>query len=81
MFYAGKGDKTHTQKIVQQTTTDDYDSWENAADVVASQFQTDRPSSPSVAKVNSWLFRDTSLVLLGTDSKQQVHYRLPIWVT
>ncbi|KAK3214577.1 hypothetical protein GRF29_19g626999 [Pseudopithomyces chartarum] len=52
VFYAGKGDRTHAQKIVQQTTGGDYDSWGNAADVVASQSQTDRPSAPSVAKIS-----------------------------
>ncbi|KAL1610540.1 hypothetical protein SLS60_002209 [Paraconiothyrium brasiliense] len=51
VFYSGKGDNTHAQKIVQQTTTENYDSWDNAVDVVTSQFQSDRPAAPSIAKI------------------------------
>ncbi|KAJ4349677.1 uncharacterized protein N0V89_008294 [Didymosphaeria variabile] len=51
VFYSGNGDNTYAQKIVQQTTTENYDSWDNAVDVVASKFRTDRPAAPSIAKI------------------------------
>lgn len=50
VFYTGSGDKTHAQKIVQKTTTEDYDSWGTVVDVVASQFSSDEPAAPSIAK-------------------------------
>ncbi|KAF9729930.1 BNR/Asp-box repeat protein [Paraphaeosphaeria minitans] len=51
VFYTGAGDKTHAQKIVQQTTTENYDSWDDPVDVVTPQFPSDQPAAPSIAKI------------------------------
>lgn len=51
MYYSTQQDPQHSQKIVQQTTADDFDSWDTAIDVVASQFHDDRPGMSTVAKV------------------------------
>lgn len=58
VFYTGKGDNTHAQKIVQQSTTEDYDSWGRANDVVFSAIPSDRPAAPSITKVSHSLERD-----------------------
>lgn len=52
IYYSDQRDAQHSQKIVQQTTSDDYDSWGSAIDVVATQFKEDQPGVPTATKVH-----------------------------
>ncbi|KAF2679768.1 glycoside hydrolase family 93 protein [Lentithecium fluviatile CBS 122367] len=53
VYYTDQRSTQRASKLVQQTTTDYYGSWGSAIDAVVSQFATDRPGTPTVAKVPS----------------------------
>ena len=51
LYYSTQTDPQHAQKIVQQTTNGDFDSWGTAIDVVALNFRDDKPGMTTATKV------------------------------
>ena len=62
VYYSDQRDPKHGQKLVQQTTEGDLDSWEDPVDVVASDTYEDRPGMLVVTKVCSCLYTCIPLV-------------------
>lgn len=51
MYYSDQRDPKHGQKLVQQTTEGNFDSWGPVADIVASETYEDRPGMLIVTEV------------------------------